>query len=186
MTQSIDLTSHRLVALTRESLAALRAALLRDGGPTAAAYLQEAGFAGGQKLFDSFRAWLSERGAEAPEELELEEFERYVADYFRESGWGTLSIGSIGDAVATLDSTDWAEADPEAALDAPGCSLTVGMLSAFFGLMVESKFAVLEVECRSMSAPRCRFLLGNTGVMEYVYEEMGRGASYEQAVENVG
>ena len=45
--------------------------------------------------------------------------------------------------------------------------------------------AVLEVECRSMGAPRCRFLIGNAEVMEHVYEEMGRGLDYEQATETI-
>ena len=47
---SLDLTSNHMLALTRDSLAALRSALLRDAGPSAAAYLQEAGYAGGAQL----------------------------------------------------------------------------------------------------------------------------------------
>jgi hypothetical protein len=33
-----------------------------------------------------------------------------------------------------------------------------------------------------MGAPRCRFLVGNAEVMEHVYEEMGHGTGYEEAV----
>ena len=56
MSQSLDLATHQLLALTRSSLAALRAALIRDAGPAAASYLQEAGYAGGESLFASFRS----------------------------------------------------------------------------------------------------------------------------------
>ena len=85
MPHSIDLTSHGLVALTRSTLTALRAALLRDAGPAAAAYLQEAGYAGGESLFASFRRWLAEQGHGAPESLDLESFERRATEYFRDT-----------------------------------------------------------------------------------------------------
>ena len=185
MPHSLDLASHQMVALTRASLAALRAALLRDGGPGAAAYLQEAGYAGGEALVDSFRDWLRARGLPAVEELPLEEFEQHATDYFRDAGWGSLRISSLRDAVAVLDTADWGEADPSAGLDFPGCHLTTGMFADFFGRIADFPLAVLEVECRSMGHARCRFLLGNAEVMEHVYGELSRGVGYEEAVEAV-
>ena len=186
MSRSIDLTTHQMVALTRDSLAALRAALVRDAGPAAAAYLQEAGFAGGQALFESFRGWLAAKDAAEPEELDVEEFERLATDYFRDAGWGSLAIRSMSDAVAALDSSDWSEADPASGLDFPGCHLTTGMFAGFFGRLASSPLAVLEVECRSMGDSRCRFLIGSSDVMAFVYEQMGQGLGYEEAVLEVG
>ena len=185
MPESLDLANHQMLALTRASLAALRGALLRDQGPGAAAYLQEAGYAGGETLFASFRDWLRGRGLPPAEELAVEEFERHASDYFRDAGWGSLRVGSLRDAVAVLDSADWGEADPGAALDFPGCHLTTGMFADFFGRIAEFPLAVLEVECRSMGHDRCRFLLGNADVMEHVYGELSRGVGYEEAVEAV-
>src|SRR5688500_19326393 len=112
----IDLADHQMVALTRASLAALRAALMRDAGPSAATYLQEAGYAGGDALFGSFTQWLRGRGPADPAELDLPTFERFATDYFRAAGWGALAIGSLADTVATLDSEDWGEADPSSGL----------------------------------------------------------------------
>ena len=43
---TIDLTGSGMLAITRDALSALRAALMRDAGPAAAGYLQEAGYAG--------------------------------------------------------------------------------------------------------------------------------------------
>jgi hypothetical protein len=40
----------------------------------------------------------------------------------------------------------------------------------------------MEVECRSMGAPRCRFLVGSGDVMQRVYDAMGQGIPYEEAV----
>lgn len=185
MPESLDLTAHQMIALTRDSLTTLRAALVRDAGPAAAAYLQEAGFAGGEALFESFRVWLAGRGTQEAEELEVDEFERLATEYFRATGWGSLSIGTLNDAVATLDSNDWSEADPTAGLDFPGCHLSTGMFAGFFGRLAATQLAVFEVECRSIGSHRCRFLIGSAEVMEYVYEEMGRGVGYAEAVAGV-
>ncbi|GAC1477504.1 MAG: hypothetical protein NVS1B4_20310 [Gemmatimonadaceae bacterium] len=185
MTQPLDLGQHGLVAISRGALAALHAALLRDAGPEAARYLQEAGYAGGETVATSFHRWLGTRGVGAPEDLELGEFERHASDYFRETGWGTLKVGSLRDAVATLDSSDWAEAEAGRGLTQPGCHLTTGMLADFFGRIAETPLAVLEVECRSAGDDRCRFLIGAADVMAHVYEEMEQGGRYEDAVAEV-
>lgn len=182
MTQSFDLANHQMVALTRASLATLRTALLRDAGPAAAAYLQEAGYAGGEAVFASFTTWLRDRGIDEPEALDVPTFEQRASEYFRDAGWGSLSIGTLHDAVATLDSDDWGEADPATALDHPGCHLTTGMFADFFGRIADHPVAVLEVECRSAGDPRCRFLVGSAEVMTHVYEAMGQGVGYEAAV----
>jgi predicted hydrocarbon binding protein len=182
MPHSIDLANHQLVALTRASLAALRGALVRDAGPAAATYLQEAGYAGGESLFASFAAWLRDQGEGPPEQLDVPTFERRASEYFRDAGWGTLAIGTLQEAVATLDSSDWGEADPASALDHPACHLTTGMFADFFGRIADHPLAVLEVECRSAGDARCRFLIGNADVMGHVYDEMGRGAAYGAAV----
>jgi len=181
----LSLADHSMLALSRAALATLRAALLRDAGPSAASYLQEAGYAGGETVFASFRDCLQESGHPAPDELSLEEFAARATEYFRDAGWGSLSVGSLRDAVATVDCEDWGEADPASALDSPGCHLTTGMFADFFGRVSDTPLAVLEVECRSTGADRCRFLLGNAEVMNFIFEEMERGAGYEAAVGEV-
>lgn len=182
MTQSIDLANHQMVALTRASLATLRAALVRDAGPAAATYLQEAGYAGGEALFASFEAWLHERGIDDAASLDVPTFEARASEYFQDAGWGSLAIGTLREAVATLDSEDWGEADPSGGLDHPGCHLTTGMFADFFGRVADHPVAVLEVECRSAGDARCRFLVGSADVMTHVYEAMGQGVGYEAAV----
>ncbi len=185
MPQSIELADHQLVALTRASLSALREALVRDAGPAAAAYLQDAGYAGGDTLFASFTAWLQDRGEGPPEGLDLDVFEQRASEYFRDAGWGSLAIGTLRDAVATLDSADWGEADPASGVDHPSCHLTTGMFADFFGRIADHPLAVLEVECRSAGDSRCRFLVGNADVMTHVYDELWRGVTYEEAVQAV-
>ena len=181
----MDLANQGMLGLPRSALAALRAALYRDAGPSAAAYLQEAGYAGGETLFSSFRGWLASRGDPAPEELSLERFETLATGYFRDAGWGSLAVGSLRSAVATIDSRDWGEADPASAMDHPACHFTTGMFADFFGRIADAPLAVLEVECRSAGATRCRFLIGNAEVMEHVYDTMGRGEGYETALAEV-
>ena len=42
--------------------------------------------------------------------------------------------------------------------------------------------AVLEVECRSAGAARCRFLVANPEFLEQVYDEMSKGTRYDEAI----
>ncbi len=181
---TLDLTSNGMIALSRDALSALRDALARDTGAAAAGYLQEAGYAGGPSLFEAFRGWLEDRGAGTPESLSVEEFQRAATEFFHLAGWGSLEIGALSGTVATLDSPDWGEATP-GALAQPGCHLSAGMFADFFGRLADAPLAVMEVECRSAGAPRCRFLLGSTEVMTAVYEGMSAGETYAGAVANV-
>jgi predicted hydrocarbon binding protein len=179
---TIDLTGSGMLALTRDTLTALRTALMRDTGVGAAAYLQEAGYAGGGALFEAFRQWLTGRGLGAPESLSVDAFQREATDFFRLAGWGSLRVGALHDTVATLDSADWGESAPGSGLEIPSCHVSAGMFADFFGRVADAPLAVMEVECRSAGNARCRFLLGSTDVMTQVYDEMSRGAGYEAAV----
>lgn len=181
MATNFALASTPLVALPRQSLAALRAALMRDLGGGYATYLQEAGYAGGDAIFASFREWLAARGGNA-EGVGFAEFQGLAAEFFRDTGWGTLEIGTLNDVVITLDSTDWAEADPTLNIGFPACYYSMGLLADFFGRMAEAPLACYEVECRSNGAARCRFLLGSAEVIGQVYQRMTEGVGYEAAV----
>ncbi|HEX5436248.1 MAG TPA: V4R domain-containing protein [Gemmatimonadaceae bacterium] len=181
MSDAIDLAGHDLLALSRPTLRALIGAALHDAASVAPA-LQEAGYAGGDAVFAAFRDWLLAREHREPDTLTLPEFETFASEYFRAAGWGVVSIGTLQDAVATVDCAEWGESEPAAELEHPACHLTTGMFANFFGHLSDGPLAVLEVECRSMGAPRCRFLLGAGDVMTAVYEAMAQGAGYEEAV----
>ena len=181
MPPSIDLPDNALVAMTRDSLLALRGAMFRDLGASAAALLQEAGYAGGQAWFDAFGRWLSAQGLPAPESLPANEFGLRASEFFKSAGWGSIELGAL-ESVATVDSTDWAESDPAFPLDFPGCYYTSGVLADFLGRLAGESLAVMEVECRSMGGGRCRFLVGSGETMQRVYDEMGNGVAYDEAV----
>ena len=66
----MDLAQSHLVAFPRESLVALRAALIRDTGVNFSTYLQEAGYAGGEPVFSAFEAWLATHGWAPAEALD--------------------------------------------------------------------------------------------------------------------
>ena len=83
----MNLNGSGMLAITRDSLAALRGALMRDTGYAAFGYLQEAGYAGGAALFEAFGVWLGARGSGAPESLSLDEFQNLAAEFFFDSGW---------------------------------------------------------------------------------------------------
>lgn len=182
MAQTLDLPANSLVAMTRESLLALRAALFRDLGANAASVLQEAGFAGGPTFFEAFAAWLRAHGHGAPENLAAADFATHAAEFFRDTGWGSIELGTLA-SVAVVDSSDWAESDPARPLEFPGCYYTSGVLADFFGRLAGQPVAVMEVECRSMGGERCRFLVGSGEELQRVYDAMAGGVTYEEALE---
>ena len=179
---SIELRDSGMVGLTREALVALRAVLFRDAGANAAAYLQEAGYAGGSSLYQTFVTWSLERGHAPPETMPTPEFEQRAGEFFRELGWGSVRVGTLHDSVVTIDSPNWAEADPESPMQFPGCYLSSGMLADFFGRIAGKQLVSMEVECRSMGSERCRFLLGSAETLQHVYEELTRGVGYEASL----
>jgi uncharacterized protein len=183
MTDSIHLAESGMLAITRDALGALRAALFRDLGPDAAAgYLQEAGYAGGEALFRAFGAWTRAHGYGEGESVSAEAFPRLATRFFGDLGWGAVALTQLNEAVAALDCADWGEAEPGAGMEVPSCHLTTGMFADFFGRLADAPLAVMEVECRSAGASRCRFLVGNADSLHRVFEEMGRGVSYADAV----
>ena len=179
---TLDLAGNGMLALTQDALVALRNALMRDMGLAAAGYFQEAGYAGGGALFEAFRGWLGARGAGTPETLAMDDFQRLAGEFFEEAGWGSLTVGSLHDAVATLDSPNWGEASADGGMEQPCCHLSAGMFADFFGRVADAPLAVMEVECRSTGGDRCRFLLGSAEVMQAVYDGMSQGQSYDAAV----
>ena len=181
MATHFALASTPLVALPRQSLAALRSALLRDLGGNYATYLQEAGYAGGDAVFTAFRDWLAASGGNA-DTISFGEFQTLAAEFFKDTGWGTLEVGNLNDVVITLDSADWAEADPSLNIGFPACYYSMGLLADFFCRMAGSQLTCYEVECRSNGAARCRFLLGSAEVIGQVYQRMTEGVGYEAAV----
>ena len=158
MPERIDLAGNALLAMTRESMHALRASLFRDLGVNAAGHLQEAGYAGAAGVHEAFGRWLAGRGRPSPDALPAEEFPEELSRFFTATGWGALSLSPLGGGVAAVDSADWAEAEPGAGSEFPTCYFTSGVLADLFGRLSEIPVAVMEVECRSIGASRCRFL----------------------------
>jgi hypothetical protein len=56
------------------------------------------------------------------------------------------------------------------------------MLADFFGRLSNGLVAVMEVECRSRSDARCRFLAGSPDTLSTLYDRMAQGTSYAEAL----
>jgi predicted hydrocarbon binding protein len=169
--------------LGRRVIHQLRTALERDTGLQAASYLQEAGFAGGEELFDAFaRRLRTAHGVERPADLDAQYLSEALSAFFAEMGWGSLTARPLGAAVLALDSAEWAEAMDEGRGEFPSCHLTCGLLADFFGRLSDGLVAVMEVECRSRGDARCRFLAGAPETLSSLYERMAQGSSYTAAL----
>src|SRR5687768_2458806 len=146
-----------MIGVPRDAMVALRTMLFRSDSATAASSLYEAGYAGGGAMHDAFVRWCRSKKLPVAEHMAASEFAKHASAFFSELGMGALDVGTLHDAAVTLDSTNWAEAEPSSGMQFPGCYLTAGMLTEFLGRVAGSPIAVLEVECRSMGAKRCRF-----------------------------
>ena len=171
------------IRLGRRVIHQLRASLERDTGSQAAAYLQEAGFAGGEELYASFTDWLARRrGVQQPADLDVAFLGEVLGEFFSEQGWGRLDATPLGSAVLALDSAEWAEALDERQGEFPSCHLTCGLLADFLGRMSRELVAVMEVECRSRGEDRCRFLAGSPETLGLLYDRMAQGSGYLEAL----
>ena len=171
MNEPIDLHSNSLVAISRDSLNALRAALFRDLGGTAATYLQDAGFSGAAPVYEAFSNWVKAHGGAGPEALALDDFAAAAGEFFTASGWGTIAFSVAESGVATIESSDWAEAVVGDGSEMSGCYFTTGVLADFFGRITDAPVSVMETECRSMGAERCKFLIGTPEKLQALYDD---------------
>lgn len=188
----------RLIGIAIPTLRELRAGMLSsasasDSGADAVRSLREAGYAGGDAIFDAFEQWLGEvspdsvTGSGEPDtqsggvadnvagsragDLALEEFGERASLFFSDAGWGEMTFtGREDEGVAEVAIVDCWESDGEAGGAMPGCHLTTGMLAAFFGRIAGYPVAVLETECRGGGESRCCFAMGNADVMNYEWE----------------
>ncbi len=175
-----DSAARQLIGIAIPTLRELRAATLAcisarpTGEADAVDALRAAGFAGGPAIYEAFEQWLGENDSSqhAPE-LTVEEFGDRAAQYFRDAGWGRVDFDAEQeDGVASISMQDCWEADRNAAGSSPSCHITTGMLASFFGKLAGYPVAVMETECRSANGDRCRFLLGNSEVMAFKWEEL--------------
>lgn len=181
MTSHLARGTAPLLTLPRQSLAVLRRALIRDLGGRYATYLQEAGYAGGESVFAAFCEWLAGRNERA-QQLSFAALQARASEFFADTGWGALTIGTLNDVVLTLDATDWAEADPSLGIGFPACYFSMELLADFFRRLADAPLACYEVECRSAGAAKCRFLLGSPEVIGHIYQRMTAGGRYDEAV----
>ncbi len=183
MTAPSLLPAHNCVGLGRRSLHQLRVSLERETGLQSAAYLQEAGFAGGEEVYSAFADWLNKtHGIDRASGLDIEHLAAVLSDFFQAFGWGTLATEPLGDAVMAIDSGDWSEALPGGAAMYPSCHFSSGLFADFFSRLSNGSVGVMEVECRTRGDARCRFLAGAPETLHVVYERMTHGLSYAQAL----
>ena len=170
------------LAIGRGALRALHTSLQNHAPAAAIAVLQEAGFASGEGVYQTFTAWLpAGAGVESAEQLDGRRLSQVLSAFFEAHGWGPLSVTPLRGGALALDSEAWAEADSGTA-DAPMCFFSAGMLADFLGRLSGEAVAVMEVECRCRGDERCRFLSAMPDTLQRVYEAMTAGKNYEDAL----
>ncbi len=179
---SVELSGNGMVGMSRDAFTTLHAAIFRDAGANAPAWLQEAGYAGGPGLFDAFGRWCGARGLAAPESLGVSEFGIRAAEFLSALGWGNVRVESLQESALAIDSSDWVEANASSGMQYPGCYFSAGMLADFFGRIANAQLVAMEVECRSVGHERCRFLLASAETIQHVYDGMVNGVAYAESL----
>jgi predicted hydrocarbon binding protein len=169
--------------LSQRSIHHLRQVLERDAGLQAATWLQEAGFAGGEALYEAYAEWLTDNySVDRPASLDVRHLGETLSRFFQEYGWGSVRVTPLTPAVIAMDSPDWWEADPGQGAEYPSCHLSSGLLAELLSRVSGSPLGVMEVECRSRGEPRCRFLAGAPETLQILYTRMAEGSTYLQAL----
>lgn len=173
-------TRPRDLLLPATSLHALRRALeVELGADPAARALQNAGHAAGDAVFAALIA--QDDLAELPEA----EFWQRLHAFFHERGWGHLHFEPTHAGIGSLESSDWAEADPNTMQLRPSCHLTSGLIANLLGRVAGEEVGVLEVECRSRGDLRCRFLFGGAPALQRVWLALDEGKSADEAIAQI-
>jgi predicted hydrocarbon binding protein len=164
------------LAIPVASLSALRQALTAETGPDAAASaLRAAGHAAGD-------AWYPQISSGEDGDISETTFWRRLNQLFGSRGWGSLTHSAVHPGVGALDAGDWVEAQPEAGESRPSCFFTTGLLANLLGNVAGSDVAVMEVECRSAGAERCRFLFGSADALNALYDRVSSGDAVDTAL----
>jgi predicted hydrocarbon binding protein len=168
---------HGVVGIGVNTFRTLREALLQDLGEEAGSVrLQEAGFAAGRQVYDSFLEWLPAFSeVRDPAELDAAALGEVLSAYFAALGWGAVEVTADGRGLS-VRCRDWAESDPAAGASVPRCYVSTGLLASFFTQLAgERTLGVMEVACRTQGDEYCEFLVGAPAVLDAVYLAVAEG-----------
>ena len=166
-----QISAMRLVGVSVPTLASMRSTIMQSQDPESAVNaLREAGYVGGEGVYDAFEQWLAETGqTSGSADMGLKEFGDRIEEFFRNSGWGETTFShdeSEGIAIVDIDGC-WEMAGSN---EGDGCHVTTGMLAAFFGRVAGYPVSVMETECSE--GGHCKFVLGNDEVMQSRWEAL--------------
>ena len=164
-------TTPLLLSVPPRALLALRKALLTRPDLDTVFALRDAAFAGGDAMYDAFRAYVEAKDSMEPPELEVKQFFRRAGEFWTQSGWGTTTFSEADGAFCSVEIDGCWEAHLDDQPDPRGCHLTVGIIGAFLGKFADYPVAVLEVEGPATDSDRCRFLAGSMSMIGAHYAE---------------
>src|SRR5688572_16736056 len=109
-----------MMQIERDTLIKLRDAVIQnnDNGIDA---LRESGYAGGNSLFDAFANWAREKHGAEVTQLSLQDFSKHCAEFWREAGWGDLTVKDGENNIAVAEVANcWEASDGSDRTDGDG------------------------------------------------------------------
>jgi predicted hydrocarbon binding protein len=161
--------SSSLVSTAPATLLALRATLLTHADLDTVFALRDAGYAGGDAVYDAFDAYVRHKDLIPSQQLGLQHFFHRAGEFFTQNGWGKTTVSSQDDSFCAVEIEHCWEAVAEHQPDPRGCHLTVGLLGAFLGKFAEYPVAVLETRGPANGDTRATFIAGNADMVSDYY-----------------
>jgi predicted hydrocarbon binding protein len=162
-------TMSPLIQVAPATLLALRASLLTRADLDTVFVLRDAGYLGGEQLYNAFESYIQGREQVDPQELGVEEFFEHAGHFFTQCGWGTTTLSSQDNTFCVVDIENCWEATPDNQPNPKGCHLTLGLLGGFLGKFADYPVSILEIEGPETGTTNCRFIAGNTAMVADYY-----------------
>ncbi|VTS04416.1 V4R domain-containing protein [Tuwongella immobilis] len=177
----------RIVSLTTDFLAGLRTAMVQECGPAASLVLHSCGRNWGKMFAKRLEKELSEFYGQPLRESPMIFFQSCLMEAFSHHGWGKIAIDYAwiqhGVIVVTVENPPYAGMVPDA--NEPVESLLAGILGGVFSHFSGEDLNCLQTDCQQCGAEVDRFVIGLSPRIEKVSEMKGKGASYNQILDEL-
>jgi len=178
----------RLILLSTDLLSGVYKALYFETGPGWKLILQRCGEVWGGRLAKRLDQECSMLLGTRLGDLPLENFLRFIRDYFRFHGWGLLTIqveqaresgiieAELVDSIFT-DIVDDAEsmADP----------MLAGLLSSLIGYLSGQEIGCVQTECPTKGAASSKFILTSPTRLKYAEAEVKAGKKHQELLTTI-
>lgn len=178
----------RVVVLSSDLLTGIYKAVFYETGPGWKLIFQRCGEIWGRRLVKRLDHECATLLGLRLGDMTLENFLRFMRDYFVYHGWGSLTINVDGARETGLVQAELLDSifskvvdDPENMADAMIC----GMLSSLLGYLSGQELGCVQTQCPTKGAESSRFIITSPERLKYAEHEIRAGRKHEELVASI-